>query len=275
MDQSLERTEKIAPIQRVRAVLAGASEAAIRLGYRVDEVRWPLDCSPKRLEKILLARGIEGILIPPHNDLIDWQDFDWNKFSVVRFGLSVPSPDSNLVTADVFRATVMAINKMKEYGYHRPGLTVNQEFNQRVGGNLLSGLYYAQKLLRLKPVTPPLLTFLKKRSTEELIRQKAAVQSWLKQHQPDAVLTSDIEVPGIIHDLGFRVPQDIALAGTSVADIPGVDTGIDQHAEAIGRTAVETLLKQMNINERGEPRFPCRILIESRWQDGTSLPPKR
>ena len=38
----------------------GASEAAVKFGYRVDEIRWGWDCSPKRLEKILLARGIEG-----------------------------------------------------------------------------------------------------------------------------------------------------------------------------------------------------------------------
>jgi hypothetical protein len=30
---------------------------------------------------------------------------------------------------------------------------------------------------------------------------------------------------------------------------------------------------QINLNERGEPTDPSRILIESRWRDGTSLPP--
>ena len=253
----------------------GANEAAVKFGYRVDEVRWELDCSPRRLEKILLARGIEGILLPPHRHEFDWEDFDWNKFSVVRFGLSVPRPDSNLVTADGFRAVVMAITKMHEYGYRRIGLTVNGEFNERIGGNWLSGFYYAQKLLALKPALPPLLTFLKSRTAEELARQKDALGVWLKQHQPDALLISDIEVPGMMRDLGYHIPQDIAVAGTAVLDIPWVDAGIDQHAEAIGRTAVETLLKQMNVNERGVPRFPVRILVEGRWQDGKSLPPKR
>src|SRR5690242_20714424 len=37
----------------------GAVAAAEQFGYRLDEVRWEQDCSPKRLEKILLARGIE------------------------------------------------------------------------------------------------------------------------------------------------------------------------------------------------------------------------
>ena len=251
----------------------GANEAAAKFGYRVDEVRWESDCSPKRLEKILLTRGIEGMLLPPHRDLLDWEDFDWSKFSVVRFGLSVPNPDSNVVTADIYRATVMAITKMHEYGYRRIGLTVNGEFNRRVGGNLLSGYFYAQKLLALKPVLSPLLTFLKSRTAEELSRQKAALDVWLKQQKPDALLISDIELPEMMRDLGYRIPQDIAVAGTTVLDIPGVDAGIDQHAEAIGRTAVETLLKQMNVNERGEPRYPIRLLPESRWRDGKSLPP--
>ncbi len=42
----------------------------------------------------------------------DWADFDWSKFSVIRFGLSVPAPDSHLVTADQFRAVVMAVRKI-------------------------------------------------------------------------------------------------------------------------------------------------------------------
>lgn len=252
----------------------GAGEAAGRFGYRVDEIRWEPDCPSKRLEKILLARGIEGVLIPPHLDVIDWGDFDWSKFSVVRFGLSVPSPDSNVVTADSFRATVMAICKMHEYGYRRIGLTVNGEFNRRVGGNLLSGYFHAQHLLGLKLALPPLQTFLKERTGEELSRQKVVLDRWLKQHRPDALLISDIELPGMMAELGYHIPRDIAVAGTTVLDIPGVDAGIDQHAEAIGRTAAETLLKQMNINERGEPRYPVRILIEGRWKDGQSLPPR-
>jgi len=253
----------------------GASKAAADLGYRLDEVRWEWDTSPKRLEKILLARGIEGVLIPPHRALFDWEDFDWNKFSVVRFGLSVPKPDSNLVTSDGFRATLMAINKMHEYGYRRIGLVVNEEFNERIGGQLYSGLVCAQGTLGMRPAIPPLLTFLNTRTPDELSRQRECLHLWLKHHQPDALLTADIEVPELLRELGYRIPQDIAVAGTTVVDIPGVDAGIDQHGETIGRTAVETLLKQMNINEHGEPRHPCRILVESRWKDGASLPPKQ
>ena len=110
------------------------------------------------------------------------------------------------------------------------------------------------------------------RDADELARQKAALEQWLARHKPDAILTVDIELPGMIRELGYRIPQDIAVAGTTVLDI-SVDAGIDQCPEEVGRIAVEMLVKQINMSERGEPRDPCRILIESRWQDGHSLPP--
>ena len=269
-----EDQKRLFQFKEFKGYFRGASAAATRFGYQVDEVRWERDCSPKRFERILLARGIEGVLVPPHNELLDWQDFDWSRFSIIRFGMSVQNPDSNQVTSDVFRATVMAIKQIHDYGYRRIGVTVNEEFDQRLGGNFLCGFFYAQKLLGLKKPFPPLMTFLKTRTKDELSRQKAALKQWLDKSKPDAILTADIEVPIMLRELGLRIPQDLAVAGTTVLDLPGIDAGIDQHPEAIGRIAVEMLVKQINVSERGEPRDPCRILVESRWKDGNSLPPK-
>lgn len=265
--------EKIFQFREFKGYWNGASKAASRFGYRLDDIRWDTDCSPKRFERILLARGIEGVLLPPHNDLLHWDNFDWSKFSVLRFGMSVQNPDSNQVTADIFRAVVMAIKKISEYRYRRIGMTVNKEFNERLGGNFLSAYFFAQAELKLEPAIPPLETRLGSRDKEDFSREKEALKQWLHKNKPDAVLTADIEVPCMIRELGYRIPQDIAVAGTSVLDIP-LDSGIDQRAEHIGQVAVEMLVKQINIGERGEPRDPCRILVESRWKDGSSLPPR-
>ncbi len=252
----------------------GAEAAARQHGYRLDEVRWEESCSPKRLERILLARGIEGVLVPPHNELLDWGDFDWTKFAVVRFGRSVQNPDSNLVSADQLRAVVMAMERIHEFGYRRIGMIVDRDFNERLGGNFASGYLYAQHLLQLKPALPLLLLDHGKRSAAEMARVAEAVRHWLAKFKPEAVLTTEIDIPATIREVGYRIPDDVAVAGTSVLDIP-VDAGVDQHSEAIGRIAAEALIKQLNVSERGEPTDPCRILVESRWQDGASLPPKR
>jgi LacI family transcriptional regulator len=247
----------------------GAEGAAKRFGYRLDEIRWEADYSAKRFEQILLTRGIRGVLVPPHVVAPDWGDFDWSKFSVIRFGLSVPSPDSHLVTADQLRAVLMAVRKIKALGYERIGLVMPEDADQRMGGNFIGGFAAAQQFCKLR-VLRPLLTE-EKCYRDQPDKALRLLRQWLARHNPDAVLTFIVELPAMIRRLGHRIPQDIAVAGTGI-DVP-VDAGLDQHSEAIGRMAVEMLVAQINLNERGEPDDPCRILIESRWRNGASLPP--
>ena len=106
---------------------------------------------------------------------------------------------------------------------------------------------------------------------ERPAKARESLKQWMRKHGPDAVLTSVPHVPGMIRELGYRVPERVGVAGTSVYDVP-VEAGINQNPEAIGRIAVEMLVGQINVNERGEPAAPCRILVESLWQDGKSLP---
>jgi len=248
----------------------GAEEVAARQGFKLEDFRWPLGCSPKRLESMLVARGVEAVLIPPHNDLLDWEEFDWSKFSVLRFGMSVQSPDSNLVTADQFRATSMAVTRIHEYGYRRIGLAVDSKLDEHLGGNYYGGFAWAQKKLKLSPQLPPFgaSAALYHKSPQDEAKN---LQSWLAEYQPDAILTTQIYLPKLLAELGYSIPGDIAVAGTSICDIP-VDAGIDQRSVEIGRIAMQMLIKQIHVGERGAPSNACRILVESHWQDGQSLP---
>ena len=251
----------------------GASAAAERFGYHLDEVRWTSDYSAKRFEKILLTRNIRGLLIPPHASPPDWGDFNWNKFSVIRFGMSVPNPDTHIVTGDQQRAILMAMKKIHSYGYERIGLVVGGDYDHRLGCNFIGGFRAAQEWLKLRHVLPPL-------TTEQQVyrdhpdKAQSELGKWLKRHQPDALLTVVVEVPAMLRVLGYRIPEDIAVAGTTIYDIP-VDTGINQNPEAVGKIAVEMLVAQINLNECGEPSAPCRILVESLWKDGKSMPPRK
>jgi DNA-binding LacI/PurR family transcriptional regulator len=257
----------------------GAVKTAERFGYHLEDLRWTRDISARRFEKILLTRNVRGVLIPPHSNPPDWGDFDWSKFSVVRFGMSVRVPDSHLVTADQLRGTVMAIQKISSYGYQRIGMVVDKSLDSNIGGNYTGGFYAAQKLFKVVPALSLLLVNPERGRNEKeslltmLNGLQQPLEQWLEKQRPDAVLTTDPRVPALIRELGYRIPQDIAVAGTSVSDIP-VDAGINQNGQTIGRIAVETLVSQINLNERGQPVAPCRILVESSWQDGRSLPPR-
>jgi LacI family transcriptional regulator len=267
-----EQPERLRKHKEFDGYWCGASEAAERFGYHLDEIRWPADCSAGRFERIILARGVRGVLVPPHRGAPDWGQFDWNKLSVIRFGMSVQTPDSNLVTSDQARAVGMALAQIHQYGYERIGLVVPVSYDSRLGGNYYGGFSWGQKILQLKHCLPPLMTD-EATYKDEPGNAKEALRKWLARHKPDAILTAEIQVPSMLRELGYRIPQDIAVAGTS-GDVP-VDAGINQHSEEIGRIAVEMLVKQINIDERGVPPAPCRILVESHWVDGASMPKRR
>ncbi len=77
----------------------------------------------------------------------------------------------------------------------------------------------------------------------------------------------------LMSGLGVRAPEDVAVATTSVLD-GNFDAGADQNSHEIGRVAVSTLAGLILENERGIPRYQRRILVEGRWVDGSSMPPR-
>lgn len=247
----------------------GARLAAKRLGYQLEEFIWPTDLPASTVEQMLQARGVLGLLLPPHKPDVNWGNFDWDKFSLLRFGMSVRQVDANLVTADHQRAMIMAMKKIHDYGYRRVGLIYNAEHDRAMGGNHYGGFMWAQMLLGCEAPIPPLDSETKTPQLAAATRR--SLEAWMKQYRPDAILTATPEAPALLQELGYRIPRDVAVASTSPYDIL-VDAGIDQCPNIIGQVAAEMLIKQISLNERGEPDDPCRILVESRWKDGKSLP---
>jgi LacI family transcriptional regulator len=258
--------------KELTAYWTGAEKAARRFGYQLEEILWSPEKSVARLQQILESRGIRGILLPPHHFQLDWAGFEWSKFCVVRFGMSVRNPDVHAVTSDQLRATIMAMERIRQLGYGRIGLIVPKDFDRHLGGNYLGGFYAAHELFDLGQLIPPLAT-----ESSVYVQQPAkaalTLEKWLNKNRPDAVLVAVAQLPALLRKIGVRFPQDLAVAGTSVLDLP-LDAGIDQNSEMIGRIAVETLVSQINLNVLGQPAAPCRILVESSWQDGSTLPKK-
>jgi DNA-binding LacI/PurR family transcriptional regulator len=268
----VEHAGEIRQYREFEAYWKGATETAEHFGYRLDEVRWPHDCSPERFEEIISTRGIRGLLIPPHLSQPDWGSFRWENFSVVRFGLSVRNPDSHVVTSDQMRMVMLALEKMHAYGYRRIGFVLPEDFDLKVGCTFSAGYLVSQNILRLEPKIPPLFT------SERTLKDAPAqafreFKSWFRAHRPDALLTAAPLALEFLEKMGLRIPDDIAVAGTSVTDVP-VSAGIDQNSEEIGRVAVETLISLINANDVGRPTSPRRILVTGSWLDGASLPRK-
>ncbi len=247
----------------------GAAEEARRSGYRLDEFNCPAELPPNRLHEILRARGIQGLLLTPSwsNTTPDWSRLDWNEFSVVRFGYSLQQPESHLVSSDQVSNGVLAFENMWAKGYRRIAMVMWRRQGTRLV-RFSAGYLYAQlrlsKQLRIQPL------ILDEGDPEETRRQ---LSTGLKQINADAVLTDIPEIPNMLREAGFRVPQDLGVATLSVLD-GNADAGIYQNSEEIGAAAVQLLISLLHHNQRGVPEFPREVLVPGRWVDGSTLPPK-
>lgn len=246
----------------------GANQAAESLGYRLEEFKLGRGCDPERVHRILSARGIHGILLPPHRNEPDWGDFPWHEYFVVRFGRSLRTPASHIVTADQTGNTTLAFGKMLDHGYRRIGFVTN-EVPEKVRGHLFeAGYLIAQRGLpesRRLPVFS-LLGLGPKRAGH-------AFSEWLEENRPDAILTDYPGLPGMLAAAGLRMPEDIAVASTTVLDTP-VTAGIDQHPEEIGRLGALLLGSLISDGTRGANTVFRKILVDGSWVEGDTLPVK-
>lgn len=244
----------------------GADLAARKYGYRLEEYRLDEKCAPKRLHQILAARGIRGILLPPHHHHPDWRDFPWEFYSVVRFGRSLKTPECHVVTADQAVNTMLAFEKIRERGYERIGFVDSRDFTVKRGHMFQAGFLLAQTELEESQRVPILDINLVPNSG----RYKQ-IAEWVRKHRVDAILTGMAELPDLLRKAGIRVPDDIGLACTTVLDVP-ISAGIDQHPEEIGRVALLMLNSLINDGAMGTPPIFRQILVEGSWVDGPSLP---
>jgi DNA-binding LacI/PurR family transcriptional regulator len=251
------------------AYWAGASLAARKLGYRLEEIRMTGEITPQRLHEVLSARDIRAILLPPHASDPDWDDFPWRNYFVVRFGRSLQSPLTHLVTADQTENTAMAFEKVTEYGYRRIGF-VTKEAPMRVKSHLSEAGYLIAQRAVGEELRLPVCSL----SGAKGAAMERRLASWVKKHRPDAILTDIPALPDLLGKAGLRVPDDIAVAATAVLD-SGIDAGINQQPEEIGKVGVLLLSSMIQEGALGLPQIFRQILVEGTWVDGASLPDRR
>jgi len=242
----------------------GAFATAEKFGFHLEEFAWKPDGSPGRLRDILTARGITGILLPPHKNIVpELGDFPWDRFSIVRFGRTVSVPCTHLVTADQAANSVTAFNAMRSLGYERIGLATYLTSHMFFDAGFLKAQCFVPKALRL-----PIFMM---NSGDAAAKNQREFNHWLKAQRPDAIITDIPNIVNMISEAGLRIPEDIGVAGTSIPDT-GVDAGIYQHPEEIGRVALLLLIGLIHDNDRGIPALHRETLVKGKWVDGSSLP---
>lgn len=241
----------------------GADAAAREAGYRLE--RFELGDAPlARFGRMLRARGIRGLLVPPHHGARnEWSDLDLSGLAVVRLGHSVRLA-AHSVGCDQTEAGRIGFARIHALGYRRAGFVTHP-------GAEASTRFRAGFLLEREntPEAAVLPTLVLPENEDAEARER--LRRWIDRHGPDAVFTTHAGLRRMLGEIGADAPGRIALAATSVLD-GNADAGIDQRPEEIGRAAAELLDGLVARGRFGPPEIPRMTTIQPGWRDGASLP---
>lgn len=243
----------------------GAYTCAKRYGYHIEEFSISKDMPLDKLEKILYARNVQGLLLPPETQPFDeWPQLHAGNYSIVRLSRSVHNLESHLVTTNQTADGLLASKKMYELGYRRIGF-VGMKGEDRL---FYPGFAWGQHNKPEAEYIPPLFLY------EIPLEQRAGVLAqWIEEHKPDAILEDMSGFYDLLTETGYRIPADIAVATQNALRNPDT-AGIMQNLEEVGRVAMLMIISLIGDHDRGIPEIARQVLVKGRWVDGATLPPR-
>lgn len=247
-------------------LLAGASERAEELGFRLDLFHvGDGELSFRRLNTVLLTRGIQGVIVMPFEEAQDWGEVDWSRLSAVRMDYSLRHPVLHTISPDHHTALVHALERLRARGYERIGLFIRRAADRRILYRWSGAFASFNQAIDVANHVPPLLV--ERMHPEPFFR-------WWEQYRPDAIVGHHPVVIEWLAERGVRVPKDVGFFNLNTTQEPFPSAGLDLLPRQLGAAAVESVIAQIHRNERGVPAYPKTITIEGAWVDGPTLRPQ-
>jgi DNA-binding LacI/PurR family transcriptional regulator len=241
----------------------GLRERAEALGYGVTAIDIEDHPSPGQLQRVLVSRGIEGLVLLPlrrSRDLTDW--LDWRVFATVSATSSVLAPQFHGVQPHHFENMLRACAELKRSGLRRIGLALTQEWDKRVHHCWSAGLAWQNLFGGTTPVVP----FIDAQAGPNIT--STTFRRWIERERPDVILCETYDRGAFSVMLKALPARRRPMIATLNWPNPPASAGIDQRPERIGAVAVEVLAGMLTRGEKGIPAQPNTTMIDGSWVIG-------
>jgi len=236
-------------------------------GYEVEEFWLGRDrLTPKRLQGILDARGIDSVIVSPQSLSLPCSALDYSRFAAVAFGFAMRTPALHTCATSMSLGVQLAAAELRKRGYRRIGLAVtewidNRSLNGYSGGwyQFQAGLYESERL--------PILVM----KHNDMPLNFGAFRDWFKLNRPDAVISFERNVPEWLFQMGLRIPKDVGFVVHDWTKRTGDYAGIFHRRDQVAAAAVDLIHSQLLQHERGIPEVPRHVLFPAGWVDGPSI----
>lgn len=249
--------------------VSGCRRRATQLGYGLDEF-WLHDPELRvgRLESILRARGIRGVLVigmMKENRLPPGFETLWSGFAAVVTGVRTQDPTISFACVDHHALVIEAMERIRANGLQRPALVIEGVIDRLVSGRFTAAFEHAVKSLPSDDRLAPFLEVDASRERPELFRE------WLSRQRPGAILTLHTVVEKWVTAAGLQIPQDIGLVQLECRRGCEDWAGMKQHNDLTGEAAVDLLVSLTTAGKEPLSQSPRGILITPTWKDGRTV----
>ncbi len=242
-------------------------EAEGRLGYGITEFSLNRYASLRQLCRVIDARGIRGVLIPPVLDDLPWEkEWTWGKFAHVGCGIGEFRLPIHSVDRNHFTAARLCWRQCLARGYKRIGACVYRQAGPDTNDSLRhAACLYEQSLLPPDHVRLPLYT--------GALRDDQDFLQWFRAHRPDVIISLNGRALWLLKEEGMRVPEDVGFCIMTSRFTGAESCGTFLPGARAAECAINWLDQLLRVNELGKPEFPDEILIETVWEEGRTLRP--
>lgn len=250
------------------AYLEGAEERARQLGYYLVPLPLggPRGLPPNRLQAVVRARGLRGILVPPVSwdyivDVTAGAGIEplFGDLAAIAISLSLRSPRLHRVVPDHYANALLACESLASGGCRRIGLVLTRRIDRRTNHRWSAGFGTFQRLRPSAEQVPPLWL--------DDWNDTGAWNQWLAEARPDSLIIAEDEVYGLVARSGLDPVRDLQVAHLDLISSRRATMGIDQHPRQIGATAIEAIVAQIQQNSFGCPAV-CRLIgVEGSWRE--------
>jgi LacI family transcriptional regulator len=255
--------ELVTEQSRILEVLASTVPFADKLGYKIEPISVAdYDYSGNRLTQVLMARGIDGLLLAPINPPGEFLNLDWKNFSSVAIGYSILGPTLHRACFHTARNMWTHLRSLRLLGYKRIGMVLT------INGDIRSDHNFTGSFLAEQEIQPP------GSRIRPMIREEitlAGFAEWLQTEQPDCVMGLGPLELGFLDKLGYSVPDDIGFSSYCWNPHHPTIAGLDERWDALGVTSFELLSEMMKNRELGISAFPRFAMVEGQWRSAGTV----
>lgn len=259
----------------------GIDSRADALGYATTQLRLSdMNGSVGRLDEVLSARGIRGLIVLPCPAGTDLTALTFDSLASAAIGSSLAAPMLHRAAPNNFENILLAARKTAELGAVRIGFcTHREEVERAMARTWYGGFAYWQSQQPRKHVIPAHVNLYTASNVPDRQRARDAhwhacrreFETWVLRTRPDAIISNTRIFAQWLRELGYTVPGDVLCTLLGDPSRHGNLPHVNQNYEHVGAAAVDLVVGQFQRNEYGIPHPEKTVLIEGYWEEPRTL----